>query len=42
VTSDARNHDAVVPSIAGRARQHGINTIVFDDRDPFAHGCQVA
>ncbi|MGD9885974.1 MAG: 4-hydroxyproline epimerase [Reyranella sp.] len=36
------NHDAIVPSISGWARQHGINTIFVDDRDPFAHGFQVA
>ena len=36
------NHDAIVPSIAGWARQHGINTIFVDDRDPFAHGFQVS
>ncbi|HEY6983343.1 4-hydroxyproline epimerase [Reyranella sp.] len=35
------NHDAIVPSIAGWARQHGLNTIFVDDRDPFAHGFQV-
>ncbi len=35
------NHDAIVPSISGWARQHGINTILVDDRDPFAHGFQV-
>ena len=35
------NHEAIVPSIAGWARQHGINTIFVDDRDPFAHGFQV-
>jgi 4-hydroxyproline epimerase len=35
------NHDAIVPSIAGWARQHGINTVFVDDRDPFAHGFQV-
>ena len=35
------NHDAIVPSIAGWARQHGINTIFVDERDPFAHGFQV-
>lgn len=29
---------AIVPSIAGWARQTGINTIFIDDRDPFAHG----
>jgi 4-hydroxyproline epimerase len=31
-----------VPSISGWARQHGINTIFVDDRDPFAKGFQVA
>jgi 4-hydroxyproline epimerase len=36
------NHDAIVPSISGWARQHGVNTITVDDRDPFAHGFQVA
>ncbi|MBN9090237.1 MAG: 4-hydroxyproline epimerase [Reyranella sp.] len=36
------NYDAIVPSISGWARQHGINTIFVDDRDPFAHGFQVA
>ena len=35
------NHAAIVPSISGWARQHGINTIFVDDRDPFAHGFQV-
>jgi len=35
------NHAAIVPSIAGWARQHGINTIFVDDRDPLAHGFQV-
>ena len=32
------NIDGIVPSIAGWARQTGINTIFIDDRDPFAHG----
>jgi 4-hydroxyproline epimerase len=36
------NHDAIVPSVAGWARQHGINTIFVDERDPFAHGFQVS
>lgn len=36
------NFAAIVPSIAGWARQHGINTIFVDDRDPFRHGFQVA
>ena len=35
------NHAAIVPSISGWARQHGINTIFVDTRDPFAHGFQV-
>ena len=35
------NYDAIVPSISGWARQHGVNTITVDDRDPFAHGFQV-
>jgi len=30
--------EAIVPSIAGWARQTGISTIFIDDRDPFAHG----
>jgi 4-hydroxyproline epimerase len=30
--------EAIVPSIAGWARQTGINTIFIDDRDPFAYG----
>jgi 4-hydroxyproline epimerase len=32
------NVEGIVPSIAGWARQTGINTIFIDDRDPFAHG----
>jgi 4-hydroxyproline epimerase len=44
VEAEARvgNHAAIVPSISGWARQHGINTIFVDSRDPFAHGFQVA
>ena len=34
-------HDAIIPSIEGWARVTGFNTIVIDDRDPFAHGFQV-
>jgi len=41
-TARVGNHDAIVPSISGWARQHGINTIFVDERDPFAHGFQVA
>jgi len=40
-TAKVGNHDAIVPSISGWARQHGINTIFVDSRDPFAHGFQV-
>jgi 4-hydroxyproline epimerase len=32
---------AIKPSVAGWARQHGINTIFVDERDPFRHGFQV-
>jgi 4-hydroxyproline epimerase len=32
------DRDGIVPSIAGWARQTGINTIFIDERDPFAHG----
>ncbi|HEY8564020.1 MAG TPA: 4-hydroxyproline epimerase [Beijerinckiaceae bacterium] len=35
------NRDAIIPSIEGWARVTGFNTIVIDDRDPFAHGFQV-
>ncbi|MFK3775583.1 4-hydroxyproline epimerase [Pseudomonas sp. NPDC089406] len=34
--------DAVRPSVAGWARVIGYNTIVVDDRDPLAHGFQIA
>jgi 4-hydroxyproline epimerase len=40
-TAKVGNYDAIVPSISGWARQHGINTIFVDKRDPFAHGFQV-
>jgi 4-hydroxyproline epimerase len=33
--------DAIVPSISGWARQHGINTIFVDTRDPLAGGFQL-
>jgi 4-hydroxyproline epimerase len=33
--------DAIIPSIEGWARVTGMNTIVIDERDPFAHGFQV-
>ncbi len=35
------DRDAIVPSIEGWARVTGFNTIVIDDRDPFAHGFSV-
>lgn len=34
--------DAIIPSIGGWARQHGVNTITIDSRDPYAHGFVVA
>ncbi len=36
------NKDAILPSVAGWARITGLNTIFVDERDPFAHGFQVA
>ncbi|RDV04442.1 4-hydroxyproline epimerase [Undibacter mobilis] len=36
------NHRAIRPSIAGWAQVIGHNTIFVDDRDPLAHGFQVA
>ncbi len=35
------DRDAIIPSIEGWARVTGFNTIVIDERDPFAHGFQV-
>src|SRR5262249_33979015 len=35
------NAEAIIPSIEGWARVTGLNTIIIDDRDPFAHGFQV-
>lgn len=32
------NSAGIIPSIAGWARQTGLNTIFIDDRDPYAHG----
>ena len=32
---------AIIPSVAGWARVTGLNTILIDDRDPFAHGFSV-
>jgi 4-hydroxyproline epimerase len=36
------NHPAIYPGIEGWARMTGYNTIFVDDRDPYAHGFQVA
>ena len=36
------SHDGIIPSIEGWARMTGLNTIMIDDRDPFAHGFQLA
>jgi 4-hydroxyproline epimerase len=36
------NAPAIIPSISGWARMTGLNTIFIDDRDPYAHGFQVA
>ena len=35
-------NDAIVPSVEGWARITGYNTIFIDDRDPYAHGFQLA
>ena len=44
VEAEARvaNKSAIKPSIAGWARVTGYNTIFVDDRDPYAHGFQLA
>lgn len=34
-------YEAIIPSIRGWARVHGLNTIFIDDRDPYQHGFQV-
>lgn len=36
------SHSAILPSVAGWARVIGHNTIFVDDRDPLAHGFQLA
>lgn len=35
------DYEAIIPSIRGWARVHGLNTIFIDDRDPYQHGFQV-
>ncbi|HMQ57247.1 MAG TPA: 4-hydroxyproline epimerase, partial [Rhizobiaceae bacterium] len=37
-TTTVGDRPAIIPSIAGWARQTGFNTIFIDDRDPLAHG----
>ena len=32
------SHNGIIPTIAGWARVTGYNTIMIDDRDPYAHG----
>ena len=34
-------HRGIIPSIEGWARMTGLNTIMIDDRDPYAHGFQL-
>jgi 4-hydroxyproline epimerase len=41
-TTSVGNYDAIIPSIEGWARITGLNTIFIDDRDPYAHGFQLA
>ncbi|MFM9975658.1 MAG: 4-hydroxyproline epimerase [Beijerinckiaceae bacterium] len=36
------DYDAIIPSIEGWAIMTGYNTIFVDDRDPYAHGFQLA
>ncbi len=40
-TTTVGNHPAIIPSIEGWARITGFNTIVIDERDPYAHGFEV-
>ncbi|WP_420549805.1 4-hydroxyproline epimerase [Curvivirga sp.] len=40
-TAMVGDYKAIIPSIRGWARVHGLNTIYIDDRDPYAHGFQV-
>ncbi|MHA1537168.1 MAG: 4-hydroxyproline epimerase [Alphaproteobacteria bacterium] len=35
------NHSGIIPSVEGWARITGFNTIVIDERDPYAHGFEV-
>jgi 4-hydroxyproline epimerase len=36
------NYDAIIPSISGWARSHGLNTIFVNERDPLRGGFQLA
>jgi 4-hydroxyproline epimerase len=40
-TSRVGKYDAIVPSVAGWARSHGLNTIFVDTRDPLSGGFQL-
>jgi 4-hydroxyproline epimerase len=35
------NHPAILPSVEGWSRITGYNTIIIDDRDPYAHGFEL-
>jgi proline racemase len=39
---DIGPHKGILPSVSGWARIIGHNTIFVDDRDPLAHGFQLA
>lgn len=41
VAAQVGSHAAIVPSVAGWARMHGLNTIFVDTRDPLAEGFQL-
>ncbi len=36
--TEVAGRPAIIPTVAGWARQTGLNTITIDERDPFAHG----
>ena len=40
-TAKVGEYDAIVPSVAGWARIHGLNTIFVDTRDPLCGGFQL-
>ena len=40
-TTSVGNYAGIIPSIEGWARITGFNTIVIDERDPYAHGFEV-